>query len=75
MSYLFIQYRYIDEGFGVRPKDDIIEGYDSLSSSWWSIPRGNPNWAAYQDWLAQGNTPVPANQEWFPPTEDPVSEP
>lgn len=53
-----MQYRLTDNDQQIQRRDD--------NGSIWYIPNsvGNPMWEQYQEWLAEGNTPLTLGTDW-----------
>lgn len=58
-----IAYRLAGDGFGGISDQNIL-GLEAETLIEWYIPRGNPNWLVYEEWLAAGNTPLPMDAPW-----------
>ncbi|WP_200868532.1 hypothetical protein [Ralstonia pickettii] len=53
-----IQFRQLKDFVTQEVKTDVIQ-YNDANGEVWAVPQGHRFWSLYQDWLAQGNTPLP----------------
>lgn len=56
-----MQYQQVKDANNAVRTDAILQTTDDGTVSYVPNDPANRNWAAYQVWLADGNTPIPAN--------------
>jgi len=54
-----MQFQLMKDFFTGEVMDDQIL-YTDDDGVLWTVPEGNRMWQIYVDWLAEGNTPLPA---------------
>lgn len=55
-----IQFRQLEDPVTQEVRSEAIQ-YSDAEGIVWTVPQGHRFWGLYQDWLRQGNTPLPPN--------------
>lgn len=53
------QFRQLKEPISDNVLTDAIQ-YTDADGTVWFVPQGHRFWASYEQWLSDGNTPLPA---------------